>query len=260
MNCKNCDSNLRTDFAYCPTCGARVVQKRLTFKSLAADVYERVFNIDNTIFRTIRDLTLRPGRVINAYVTGIRRKYMNPLNYLGLAIFISGALFFVMRKFAMDKINFDVFGTGMTNAASVKIMDAVMEYSSFVFLLYIPIIGCSGYLTLNRQNYNLPEYMVASSYALAHISILTFLPSLLIMLFLPENYMQYSLVMMLFMFGYSLYAFLRLGTYSLASGLGRSIIFLLLFFIGYMGLSRGLNLIFLLTGEVSLEDFRPIKN
>ena len=64
--------------------------------------------------------------------------------------------------------------------------------------------------------------------------------------------------MMLFMFGYSLWAFLRLGTYSLASGLGRSIIFLLLFFLGYLALSLGLNMVFFLTGEVSLEDFRPI--
>ena len=258
MNCKNCDSNLRTDFAYCPTCGARVVQKRLTFGSLAADVYERVFNIDNTIYRTIRDLTVRPEHVIHAYVAGIRRKYMNPLNYLGLAIFISGAIFYAIRHFGMDAIDFDVFGTGVTNEAPAKIMDAVMEYSSFVFLLYIPVLGLSGYLTLNQQNYNLPEYFVASGYVLAHISNLLFLPAMIVIIWYPENYMRYSLITMLFMFGYSMWAFSRLETYGFGNKLLRALAYMVLAFIGYMGLSIGLNILLLLTGQISLADFQPV--
>lgn len=184
---------------------------------------------------------------------------MNPLNYLGLAIFISGAIFYAIRHFGMEAIDFDVFGTGITNEANAKLMDAIMEYSSFVFLLYIPVLGLSGYLSLNQQNYNLPEYMVGSGYVLAHMSNLLFLPAMFVIIWFPEHYMRYSLLSMLFMFKYSGWAFSRLGKYGLWSSLLRAMAYLMLAFIGYMAISIGLNILLLITGQISLADFQPVE-
>ena len=259
MNCKNCDTALRTDFAYCPGCGGKVVEKRLTFTGLWADIYERFLNIDSTIFRTLRDMTLRPQWVIHAYVDGVRRKYMNPLNYFGLSLFLSGFLFYCLKKFALEQIDFDIFGLEVQNQVSAKVMDAVMEYSSFIYMLYIPIIALSGFLTLNSKRYNLPEYLVASVYALSHLSILTFLPVMAVIVFNPQAYMEVSLWMIPAMLVFPVYVFLRTHPLPVLPAIGRSLLYMLLFLIGYFGLSIAINLILFLTGDLNIDDFKPPK-
>lgn len=60
MTCKNCDARLRTDYLYCPACGAKVIRNRITIKNLWTDFLERYFNLDNTFIRTVVHLTTTP--------------------------------------------------------------------------------------------------------------------------------------------------------------------------------------------------------
>jgi hypothetical protein len=256
MTCKNCEAALRTDFMYCPGCGAKVAANRLTFKGLFSDMMERFFDLDNSFYRTLKTMTVRPEVVIGGYIEGLRRRFLNPMSYLGLVLGLSGFLFFVLKKYAADKIDWDVFGMG-TNQASVKILDATMEYSSFIFLLYIPLIAIAGILTFNQRNYNLPEHFVSAIYTLAHVSIITFPISLGLLFLMPELYMQYSLAMIAAMVGFALFVLIRLHKYSLGITLVRGFLFLILMLGGYFAISIAVNIILLLTGVVTLEDFKP---
>ncbi len=94
MTCKNCDARLRTDYLYCPACGAKVIRNRITIKNLWTDFLERYFNLDNTFIRTLVHLTTKPEVVIEGYLQGIRRKYLNPISYMGIAITLSGLIVF----------------------------------------------------------------------------------------------------------------------------------------------------------------------
>lgn len=119
MNCKNCNAAMRTDFVYCPGCGAKVVRQRLTFKGLFTDIMERFFNLENSFYRTLKDMSVRPEEVVLKYVEGTRRRYMTLMNYLGVSLAVSGVLMLAMRHFALDKINFDIFEQGMNTQASL---------------------------------------------------------------------------------------------------------------------------------------------
>ena len=119
MNCKNCQNTLRTDYSYCPDCGARVIRNRITAKNLWYDVVERYFNLDNTFLRTILHLFTQPEIVIGGYINGIRKKYLNPISYLGIAVTLSGALVFIVQKFYGNAINFE---NQANNAAFAKKM------------------------------------------------------------------------------------------------------------------------------------------
>ena len=66
MNCKNCNSTLRTDYSFCPDCGAKVVRQRITNKSLIYDFLERYFNLDNTFLKTIWHMLIKPEEVCAA--------------------------------------------------------------------------------------------------------------------------------------------------------------------------------------------------
>ena len=248
---------MRTDFAFCPGCGAKVVNTRLTFHGIFTDIVERFFNLENSLYRTLKDMTVRPERVISGYIEGIRRRYMTPMNYLAMSLAVSGISMLAMRKWALDKINFDIFNTGMTSAASRKIMDVVMEYHSFIQVLYIPVIAIAAWLALNKRKYNLPEHVVGATYTISQITFLTFPISLVVMLTVPEYYMRYSLIFIPVMLCYILFVLLRLHPYRGGSAVLRSVLFAVLFFVGYMGISILINLVMILAGFVEIEDFVP---
>ena len=257
MICKNCETSLRTDYLFCPRCGAKVTARRLTFRNLFADILERFFDLDNTFYRTLKTMTIRPEEVIGSYIEGVRRRYLNPMSYLGISLGLSGFLFFLMRNVAGDFLSIDFMGEGASNPASQKIMDASLEYSTFFFLILIPVIGLCGYLSFNRRDFNLPEHMVSAIYTLAHISVLTFPLSVVILLALPEKYMLYSVWNIVLMIGFNIFVLARLHKYTLGITLLRMLLFTFLFLIGYLGLGILMNIVALLTGIVSVEDFLP---
>ncbi|MCO5725871.1 DUF3667 domain-containing protein [Robiginitalea marina] len=256
MTCKNCEGTLRTDFLYCPGCGAKAQVKRIDFSSLFTDIYERFFNLENSFFRTFKALTFKPEAVIDGYMEGLRRRFMNPISYLGVSLALSGLIYFIMKVYALERIDLDMMGTGAT-AATRKVFDTILEYNSFFFLLYIPVIALAAILSFNQRGYNLPEHLVSATYSLAHYSLLSFPFSVAILLLDPRNYMGYSMGMLVFMFLYSLYALLRVHRYGRGIAVVRSIVFLALLFIGYMGLSITINVVLVLLGVVSFEDFLP---
>ena len=92
MQCKNCGNQLRTDYSYCPNCGAKVIRNRITVKNLWFDIVDRYFNLDNTFLKTFLHLFTKPQIVIEGYINGIRRKYLNPISYLGISLTLSGFL------------------------------------------------------------------------------------------------------------------------------------------------------------------------
>ena len=86
MNCKNCQNELTPESDYCNICGGKVIRNRLTLKNLFEHVSETFFNYDNKLLRTFIDLLKKPDEVINSYVKGVRKRYVNPLSFFGVCV------------------------------------------------------------------------------------------------------------------------------------------------------------------------------
>lgn len=259
MNCKNCQSPQRTDFNFCPACGARVVQNRLTFKQLTYDITERYFNVDNTFVKTIVQLFKRPEEVIESYINGVRRRYLNPISHLGIALTLSGLQLFVMKKvFNSDLFtNTADFGQKMSEELSSKLSDALFDFSSFLFILYIPVFAIAGYLTFNKKNYFLSEYVIAFTYILAQWSIAIVPIGLAVLLTEPSFYFTLSFPLLFLMVGYCIYVMQRINNYPTGAMILRSFIFFLLSVIGYFGIVIGFYIVMFLTGTIEMSDFVP---
>jgi len=254
MECKNCELPLRTDYSFCANCGARIIRNRITLKNLWHDITERYFNLDNTFLKTFWHLSTKPEVVIEGYINGVRKKYLNPISYLGIALTFSGLFIFLLRKFFIHKFDFDsITVSTMDSEATKKIIQISLDFSSLVFIMYIPIIALAGWLVFNHKKYILPEYIVVATYCTAHYSIFIFPFSLLLVIITPESYLTLSTPMIFIMVLYTTYAINRFDKKSF----GKSFLFLLLFTIGFFGLSIMLNIIFLLTGAMSIEDYIP---
>lgn len=256
MQCKNCGNTLRTDYSYCPDCGAQVIRNRLTVKNLWYDAIERYFNVDNTFLRTFTHLFSKPESVIVGYIEGIRKKYLNPISYLGIAITLSGLLVFFMRKNS-GQFDMDVLGTGQSQAWQGKFWDAILDYQAILFVLYIPMMAIAGWLNFQAKKYNFSERIVIFTYTLAQYSLGIFIPSLIILAFIPSFYMKFSFIAILFMYLYSAYVIKRIAREKGIELWSKVLIFWMLFTVFYFSLSIIIPIILFLTGTIQPEDFKP---
>jgi len=259
MECKNCSSLLETANNFCPNCGAKVIRNRLTFKNLWYDISERYFDLDNTFLRTFKHLFTTPEQVIDGYISGIRRKYLNPISYLGIALTLSGLTIFLMQKVFDVNMDLDVFNQGVNPELYQKVMPIIMDFSSLVFVLFIPIFGIAGWLTFNKKGYVFSEYLIVFLYTLAHWSIVSFPISLIVIIFAPNDYMELSTIMLPAMMAYSIYVMQRINKFTAGKFILRMCLFLILAFIGYLGIVIAFYIILFATGTITIEDLKPVK-
>src|SRR5918997_6420715 len=73
---------------YCSRCGERTLEpEALTLRHfLVHTVAHELLHVDGTLWRTLRLLFVRPGRLSLEYAAGRRRPYVNPFRLLLIAI------------------------------------------------------------------------------------------------------------------------------------------------------------------------------
>ena len=257
MECKNCLKSQSEEFDFCPECGAKVIRNRLTIKNLAVDVFQRFFDIDNTFLRTFRHLFTQPDEVIDSYVRGIRRRYLNPVGYFGIALTLSGLLLFMMRRMFRDRIDYDVFDQGVNQELMNKVMNVLFDLNTLIFIIYVPIFAISACLTFNKKSYNLTEYNVFYMYILAHWSIISFPISVITLVISPDSYLIIGFPMFLALIIYAIYAMQRLHRFSTGQLILRSPIFSVIVTACYVGIIILIYAILFAIGVISLSDFAP---
>jgi hypothetical protein len=176
MNCKNCARLLGEADEYCGNCGGKVIRKRLTIANLFHHINETYFNYDNKLLRTFLSLISRPEEVINGYINGVRKKYVDVVSYFALAITLSGLQIFVLGKVGLD-MNFYDTSTEVgrqQQAMFESIYKYTTEYQSLVMMLYIPIYAAMAMLVFRKyRKFNYTELLVVFMYAQAEFSICT---------------------------------------------------------------------------------------
>jgi hypothetical protein len=91
--CPTCREECGTHF--CGRCGEkRLDQRDLTVAGLVGHALESLTNVDGRVFRSIRDLVMRPGALTAAYMRGQRRPYVAPFQMF----LVTNVLFFVLQS------------------------------------------------------------------------------------------------------------------------------------------------------------------
>lgn len=79
-HCGYCEAPLRGRYRH--VCGTLTPQQPLSFRTIRADLAERIIQIERGLVRTTMDLLIRPTRVMDAFMAGRRRHYTHPFSYL----------------------------------------------------------------------------------------------------------------------------------------------------------------------------------
>ncbi|MEW7289485.1 DUF3667 domain-containing protein [Aquimarina sp. 2304DJ70-9] len=266
MNCKNCKKNLPTKTKFCDECGAKVIEKRITFKNMVSDLFINALGWDNRYFVTIRNLIGAPHILFKEYINGTRKKYVNPFGFFAIGAAISLLVFNQfsedylsltreINKKQMEAMN-DVIQPDTKNdeslSDSVKVVDqnellkeqlerggkiqkAILKYYNLFSFMLLPFYTIIAYLTFWKP-YNYGEHLIINAY----IQGVTFLSTTIFFLLSLVTTPSVFSLGILTVVGYYTYAYSRFYNLSVGKALLKVLRFfaiLLLMFIVLMILS-----------------------
>lgn len=214
MNCKNCNDPIEVNDHFCENCGAKIIKNRITFRFLMTELFA-VLGFDSLFFKTLKRMFLAPHEVLNEYLNGVRRRYVNPFAYLAVGAALS---LIIYNFFSEDYLRMQ----GNINASQVKeiketankdlsnikdlsekklnkiknkqkvakkqiqFMDSwvkfVLNNFNIIAFLFLPFYAFLSKLTYNKP-YNYGEHIVINAYiqgTIMFISIITFFLGILI--------------------------------------------------------------------------------
>lgn len=237
MECKNCEAQLAESDNFCNSCGAKVIRNRLTIRNLWDDFAEQFLNYDNRFLKTYFGIFRQPHMVIGSYVSGTRKKYVNVLSYFALALTLSGAQLFILRKFFPEVLDISALLPADTPKENLD-MTWVYDYFSLIALINLPFYGLVARVTfVGLKKFNYTEHLTIMTYLVAQFSMTNVFVITPILILTGVNFYIVGNVSNLILMIFTAYTYKRL--YPL-SGLGvflRSMWFLLILVISLIGVA-----------------------
>jgi hypothetical protein len=248
MNCKTCNNPYENTAQYCSNCGAKIVDDRLSLKGTWEEFIGPFFSWDNNFWRTFFGLFKNPKDVLEAYISGARKKYFHPFSYI--ILYATIAVFFY-KFFPMEIIMDYSEGYTKTNPSSKapKIdmkayTETLMSYYNFFVLLLIPIFALASYIIFMKKGHNFFEHLVFNSYLQSNLGFISLVLQVILVNVLHVSFTTYSSIYLLLFILFTLYAFKKLYNQNFKQSVASGIKYLLLFFGLYIVLIIAFSLLF----------------
>lgn len=144
----------------------RKTYHRFTFKRVLEDLMD-LFLLNRGLPFTLKELFLRPGRVIDAYLSTGRNNYTHPLKYF---VLIAGLYLFIVLQLELYTI---------IHLSEVESSSVEMLFKRY-FLNYMNVwmaVGVLFFAMISRRlyrssGYNYTEHVIANLYATAQVTFL----------------------------------------------------------------------------------------
>ncbi len=168
-HCRFCKTELKGFF--CHGCGKPKAHPRITIKRLLLQIPYTAFDLEKGFLRTLIDLSVRPGVVIDEYLYGDRLRYLNPIRYWLISLTLQFVILFSWLP--GERI--------LGNNSDIE------YYQLIANLMALPII--SGFalvvnLTLQYTRHFLGETIIYCFFILGHVGLLN-LPVQALLLYTP---------------------------------------------------------------------------
>ena len=227
MHCKNCNTELLETNDYCNYCGAKVIRNRLTIRNLFEHFTEHFLNYDNKFLKTFIALFTKPEDVIDGYINGVRKKYVNVISYFAIALTVSGLQLLILDKFFPEAMDFSAFNFG-NNAVSPdnnEMKSFINEYQSILMMVNVPFYALISYFvfyTLKKHNYT--EHLVIFMYILSQLTFIGAVVSVGVAFF-DLSFAHASIILFPIQFFYSIYCLKKLYKLSVNGVILRTLLF-----------------------------------
>ena len=253
MECKNCQTSLSDYSSYCSNCGGKVIKNRLTLKNLLAYFTETYFNYDNKFLQTCSKLITTPEDVIGGYISGVRKKYVDPVTFLAISFTLSGIYLFFFKDWLLGIMDFSNISTFYENQEKINevFMDFIFDYNSLLYLLIIPGLALISWLVFLNKKYNFTEHIVIYLYSMSFTSIVSIILTI-ITAWLSIDYLIFSIVLYVLMFIYHCYLLKRVFKLTAGQLVLKTLLFIPLFFLFYITITIVVVVVMILTGVIPM--------
>ncbi len=181
MPCINCGTEVTDKF--CAHCGQPNPPRKLTFGNLYHDFQARIYGFDGMFPRTLKDITIHPGKASRSFISGNRVLYYGPVGYFFLMITV---LLLIMGMLDVDPVTFmktaknSFAGDIKPGSGQEKFTEAVFKFVAdnlkvFSFTLVPLQAFTSRYLFFRKSGYSFLENSVLPFYVQGHVYWLTIL-------------------------------------------------------------------------------------
>jgi len=261
MNCKNCQDPLEKDAQFCDNCGAKIITNRITFKFLVSEIFFAI-GIESLYFNTLKKMFLAPQEVLNEYINGVRKRYINPFAYLAVGAALSLLVFnyfaddFIEIQSSVNKENITKLQhianrdlSSISNISDVELQQLkqqqqtaqlqlqfqvqwtklLLKYLNLITFLFLPVYALISKWTY-RKPYNYGEHIVMNAYlqgTTMYISIITFFIAMV------SHPLVYTLSMLVYIL-YYLFAFSKLYKHSFKTTILKLLRFIVVFIIVFI--------------------------
>ncbi|MDW7693700.1 DUF3667 domain-containing protein [Flammeovirgaceae bacterium SG7u.111] len=97
-NCLNCNTPLSEEENFCPNCGQKNTDYKLTVWELLKEFVTNYIDIDSRFGRSLIPFMFKPGYLTNAFIHGKRMKYVHPVRFY----LITSLLFFITLSYVFE--------------------------------------------------------------------------------------------------------------------------------------------------------------
>ena len=166
MNCKNCGEIIQGK--YCSHCGQSSKVGPITLSNLWQEFYSSVLQIDRGFFYTLNGLFRRPGKSINEYLNGKRKKHFKPIAY----VLTLSTLYFLVSTLSgqntwMDDL-ISGFSTGALDSGDNGEIPPLLSWFSknfaYTTLIMLPVFSFASYLAFFGLGRNYLEHIIINSF------------------------------------------------------------------------------------------------
>lgn len=196
MVCVSCKNEHIENF--CPNCGERADVPKITFKSMFAEAFSTITNMDKGFLLNLKSLTLNPKELITSYLQGKRKGIFNPISFL----IISVTIYLIIDSFMASSIE-DVASNNSSRPKS-KIYLLTYEagyfiasYLKYFWLLTIFWFGISTKIIFGKYDY--AEHLTISSFIIGYATLFGLIGLLFFdwsdLLFNPFVYLSFLLIL-----------------------------------------------------------------
>lgn len=232
IQCKNCDSTISSKF--CPECGQKANVGRLSIGSIVHDILHYFTHADKGLIFIIKEMFLRPGTVIEEYISGKRKKYFNPFTFMLLCSTVSAYLYWKLQYYtSIHTQQKTVQDNSEINKLIIQSSTIMEEYGKIITIFMLPLLAIISYLFYYRKKFNYAEHLTIHTFILAQTSIINIFVTVISYYFFPESYFVFNMIFQLVFLLYLTIVFSSVFKEHILISFLKSIGFLILFIISY---------------------------
>lgn len=156
--CLNCGHIVKENF--CSHCGQNTHTGRITWGSFVSEFLHTLTHAERSILGTTWQLFKHPGKVLDEYIGGKRKKYQAPAGFFLIWVTLS----ILIHKAVIAQNGFNpVYQKGITfsDAESIK---AFITHGELFYILTFPLSAFLFYFILGKPTYSYMESLVVTVY------------------------------------------------------------------------------------------------